>query len=283
MMCILIFISMNQVCAEDSTRTERESRSASQEVEANKWYLGVNTGAGVITNPLHGGKNLPLILLPEIAYYGEKWFFDNGRLGYAFHETSSHVFNVVAEFNPETRFFIDFHPSNVFALQTSSSFVNSTEKNELNAERISVNDISKRRWALDAGLSYHYIHNNHIFSLQALADVSNVYKGTRSAVQWQTLQQIGQLELTPSLGVWYKSAKLNDYFYGLSAKETSHGKIGVGSSWQPYAKIDARWPLSEGNSLRFHLAYYDYSGVDDSPLFEHTYSMTAFIGFNHIF
>ena len=49
-------------------------------------------------------------------------------------------------------------------------------------------------------------------------------------------------------------------------RETSYGEIDVGSSWQPYAKIDARWPLSEANSLRFHLAYYDYSAVDDSPL-----------------
>jgi outer membrane protein len=41
--------------------------------------------------------------------------------------------------------------------------------------------------------------------------------------------------------------------------------------------------LSEANSLRFHVAYYDYSAMDGSPLFERNYSMTAFIGFDHTF
>ena len=287
-MCAAIYaltvMLVNQAYADDSTRTERESRKANQEIETNQWHISINTGIGAITNPLHGGDNLPLVLLPEVAYYADKWFFDNGRLGYSFLESNSHVLNVVTEFNPETRFFIDFHPSNVFALNSSSSFiVESTSSNELSSKTASVDDIRHRRWALDAGLSYHYIQNNHVFSVQALMDVSGVYNGMRSALQWQSHYQVGNLSVAPSLGIWYKSADLNDYFYGLSAEETSYGEIDVGSSWQPYAKIDARWPLSEANSLRFHLAYYDYSAVDDSPLFEHTYSMTAFIGFNHIF
>ncbi len=287
-MCVIVFsvllLLSSKVYADESTRTERESRVASQEIDINRWHVSVNAGIGVMTNPLHGGKNLPLVVLPEIAYYSEKWFFDNGRLGYSFHESASHVVNFVTEFNPETRFFIDFHPSNVFALQTSNSFmVESTTSDELVEKRATIDDVLKRRWALDAGVSYHYVRDNHIFSLQALADVSGVYQGMRSALQWQAHYQVDDLEIMPSMGIWYKSAKLNDYFYGLSAEESSNGVIGVGSSWQPYAKIDARWPLSETNSLRFHLAYYDYSAVDDSPLFEHTYSMTAFIGFNHIF
>lgn len=281
----LALVCVGQAYADDSTRTERESRMANQQIDTEQWHLSVNTGAGVITNPLHEGDNLPLILLPEVAFYGEQWFFDNGRLGYSLHESDTHVVNIVTEFNPETRFFIDFHPSNVFALQTSNSFVvESTSSDELVEKSVvTTNDVKKRRWALDAGLSYHYIRSNHVFSVQVLADVSGVYKGARSALQWQSHHQLGRLSIAPSLGVWYKSNELNDYFYGLSAEESSYGEIEVGSSWQPYAKIDARWPLGETNSLRFHLAYYDYSAVDDSPLFEHTYSMTAFIGFNHIF
>ncbi len=280
----LAVMCLGQAYADNSMRTERESRVANQHIETQQWHLGINTGFGVITNPLHGGDNLPLVVLPEVAYYGEQWFFDNGRLGYSFQESDSHVVNFVTEFNPETRFFVDFHPSNVFALQTSSgSIVESTTSNDLAEKSVLTSDIKKRRWALDAGLSYHYIYNHHVFSIQALADVSGVYKGLRSAIQWQSHLQLGRLNLVPSLGVWYKSTKLNDYFYGLSAEESSYGEIEVGSSWQAYAKIDARWPLNKANSLRFHLAYYDYSAVDDSPLFEHTYSMTAFIGFNHIF
>ena len=94
---------------------------------------------------------------------------------------------------------------------------------------------------------------------------------------------IGKLKIKPTLGVNYKSAELNSYFYGLKEGETQFGKIDVGSSWQAYAKIDARWSLSKADSLRFHVAYYDYSAMDGSPLFERTYSMTAFIGFDRTF
>ncbi len=254
-----------------------------QNIITGQWHLSVNTGLGVMTNPLQGGDNLPLVLIPEVAYYGEQFFFDNGRIGYGLKPDSPHVFNLVAEFNPETRFFVDWHPSNVFALSSASS-LNFTQNEQFEQQpKIAITELDKRKWALDSGLSYHYIHQRHVFSAQALADVSGVYKGWRAALQWQMHHNIGELRVKPSLGIWYKSTDLNNYFYGVTEKENPNGAIAVGSSWQPYAKIDARWPLNEANSVRFHLAYYDYSALDDSPLFEQTYSMTAFIGFDHIF
>ena len=76
-MCALVYaifgMLVSQASADDSTRTERESRVANQQIDTQQWHLSINTGAGVITNPLHGGDNLPLLVLPEIAFYGEKW------------------------------------------------------------------------------------------------------------------------------------------------------------------------------------------------------------------
>lgn len=254
-----------------------------QNITMDEWHLSLNFGLGVMSNPLHGGDDLPLVVLPEVAYYGEQFFFDNGRLGYSLSQDSAHMVNLVSEFNPETRFFVDWHPSNIFALTSANSLA--TSNNELHSQqpRLNIEQLDKRKWALDAGVSYHYVYQQHVFSVQTLADISGVYEGWRSALQWQMHNKIGELLIKPSVGIWYKSAALNTYFYGVSAKESPNGAIEVGSSWQPYAKIDARWPLNEANSLRFHLAYYDYSALDDSPLFEQTYSMTAFIGFDHIF
>ena len=44
--------------------------------------------------------------IPDIAYYGESWYFDNAQLGHTFVEHSEHVLSVVTEFNPETRFLL---------------------------------------------------------------------------------------------------------------------------------------------------------------------------------
>jgi outer membrane protein len=255
-----------------------------QDITTGQWHLSLNTGLGVITNPLAGGGDLPLVLIPDIAYYGEQFFFDNGRLGYSLIQDSPHTFNLVTEFNSETRFFVDWHPSNIFALRSESSFTNSENELQIQQPSLDIRELDKRKWALDAGLSYHYSYQQHVFSVQALADVSGVYDGWRSALQWQMHKNIGELQIKPTIGIWYKSAALNTYFYGVTEKESPVRAIEVGSSWQPYAKIDARWPLNGANSLRFHLAYYDYSALaDDSPLFEQTYSLTAFIGFDHIF
>ncbi|NMM40783.1 MipA/OmpV family protein [Pseudoalteromonas arctica] len=262
----------------------KQSEEPSQGIIPGQWHLSLNLGLGVMSNPLNGGDNLPLVVIPDVAYYGEQFFFDNGRLGYSLVQDTPHIFNLVSELNPETRFFVDWHPSNLFALTSANSLLTSnSELNKQQQPQLNIDQLDKRKWALDAGLSYHYVFEQHVFSVQALADVSGVYEGWRSALQWQMHNEIGELQIKPSIGIWYKSAALNTYFYGITEKESPNGAVEIGSSWQPYAKIDARWPLNEANYLRFYVAYYDYSALDDSPLFEQTYSMTAFIGFDHIF
>ncbi|TMO04058.1 MipA/OmpV family protein [Pseudoalteromonas sp. S558] len=256
-----------------------------QHIATEQWHLSLSAGIGVITNPLRGGNNIPLVLIPQVAFYAEQWFFDNGRLGYSFVQAPKHHFNFVSELNTESRFFINWHPRNILSL-SSSSLSNQVvdEGNSSPSKYANINDVQKRHIAFDVGAAYHYVKNDaNVFSIQALHDITSVYNGIHAAMQWQHHTQIGQLKLKQTMGINYKSAELNNYFYGLKAGETQFGKIDVGSSWQPYAKIDARWPLSKANSLRFHLAYYDYSAMDSSPLFERTYSMTAFIGLDHTF
>ena len=91
-----------------------------QDITTDRLHLSLSAGAGVITNPLHGGDNIPLVLIPQVAFYAEQWFFDNGRLGYSFLQTPKHHFNLVGELNSESRFFIDWHPKNVFTLQSGA-------------------------------------------------------------------------------------------------------------------------------------------------------------------
>ncbi len=255
-----------------------------QDITTDRLHLSLSVGAGVITNPLHGGDNIPLVLIPQVAFYAEQWFFDNGRIGYSFLQTPKHHFNLVGELNSESRFFIDWHPKNVFSLQSSTLNNQFVMQDEASSSRyVDIDNLHKRQIALDAGIAYHYVNEDHVFSVQALHDITDVYRGARAALQWQYHTVLGKLKIKPTLGINYKSAELNSYFYGLNEGETQFGKIDVGSSWQPYAKIDARWPLGKADSLRFHVAYYDYSTMDGSPLFERTYSMTAFIGFDRTF
>ncbi|NWL16927.1 MipA/OmpV family protein [Pseudoalteromonas sp. Scap03] len=254
-----------------------------QNITTDELKMSVSLGVGVISNPLYGADNIPLVVVPQVAYYGQNWFFDNGRLGYSFIQSDTHNISFVSEINPESRFFIDWHPKNIFPLTTMSNNEILESQDVESPRQININNIQKRRVVLDAGVSYVFVKQQQVFSAQLLHDVNSVYNSYRGSLQWQYHFDLKLLKLKSTLGVNYKSAKLNNYFYGLNSAEFSYGKIEVGSSWQPYAKIDARWPVGKANALRFHLAYYDYSAMDSSPLFEHDYSMTAFIGFEHTF
>jgi outer membrane protein len=254
-----------------------------QNITTDELKMSVSLGVGVISNPLYGADNIPLVVVPQVAYYGQNWFFDNGRLGYSFIQSDTHSISFVSEINPESRFFIDWHPQNIFPLTTMSNNEILESQDVESPRQININNIQKRRVVLDAGVSYVFVKQQQVFSAQLLHDVNSVYNSYRGSLQWQYHFDLKLLKLKSTLGVNYKSAKLNNYFYGLNSAEFSYGKIEVGSSWQPYAKIDARWPVGKANALRFHLAYYDYSAMDSSPLFEHDYSMTAFIGFEHTF
>ena len=41
------------------------------------WNFSVALGAGVRTNPLVNGQGLPLVVVPQVSYYGERFFLDN--------------------------------------------------------------------------------------------------------------------------------------------------------------------------------------------------------------
>jgi len=51
-------------------------------VAAGTWEVKIAVGAGVRTNPLEGADDIPLVLLPQINYYGKRFFLDNWELGY---------------------------------------------------------------------------------------------------------------------------------------------------------------------------------------------------------
>jgi len=282
-LCLNFLLTCFTLSAKPNTYLDQEF--SEQHVQSHQLIFSINAGVGVITNPLRGGDNVPLVVIPQIAFYAEDWFFDNGRLGYSLLQTSKHQLNIVSELNTESRFFIDWHPSNVLTLQSSSAdspfYLQAAEASSV--KNVNLNDLHKRHLALDTGLAYHYVSDHHVFSVQLLHDVTNVYNGVRGALQWQYHTQLGPVNIKPSFGLNYKSAELNTYYYGLKDGETLLGHVEVASSWQPYAKIDGRLPLRDEYSVRFHLAYYDYSAINDSPLLERDYSMTAFIGFERTF
>ena len=81
-------------------------------VEVDTWRVNVGIGAGMRSNPLHGGDDTPLILLPEVSYYGERFFLENLEMGFTLFENERHQLNALVTPSYDQMYFNRWDPFN---------------------------------------------------------------------------------------------------------------------------------------------------------------------------
>lgn len=238
--------------------------------------LGIAFGMGTITNPLHDGDNFPLVLIPDIAYYGERFYFDNGQLGFTFLEKNRHVVSVVSEFNPENRFFVTWHPANVFINRNAIT-------EPASRDRISISEINRPDWALDGGVNYQYIAESWRFSADVLHDISEVHSGHRVALSLAKGWYFDSGVLSVRLGLDYLSHKLADYYYGIQADDNVDLIFEQDAAFLPALELSWQMPINERFGLLAKIKYHNVGSLSDSPLFSSDESVTIFTGVTHVF
>lgn len=101
-------VSANAACTAESTDC----------VEVGKWQISVAVGAGVRTNPVLDRKDIPLLVLPEVSYTGERFFIQNLDFGFILLENEAHRLNFLATPSYDQVFFHRWNPSN-FVVSTA--------------------------------------------------------------------------------------------------------------------------------------------------------------------
>ena len=261
-------------------------------IAENSWKIGIAIGLGGRTNPLVDGDTIPLLIVPDIAYYAESAYFDNGELGWQLlpSPTTSIEFFVAPNF--EQANFSFWHTANLLA--PSSLNENSPDPGADGSEPpigeqpdwISVDDIASRDWAFDAGFRWQWYSDNHHFSVSVAHDASKVYEDAHASIKYQYLTQLKgwHIRISPFLK-WYSDG-LTDYYYGISERDTQSGEfiytasggLQYGLSLYAAYKINANWHgLVRANLTQLH------SGMTDSPLVEDNSIYTAFAGFAYRF
>lgn len=81
-------------------------------VEVGAWRLNLGVGAGLRSNPLHSGDDIPLVLLPEVSYYGERLFVENLEMGFTLLEDSRHQLNALVTPGYDQMYFNRWDPFN---------------------------------------------------------------------------------------------------------------------------------------------------------------------------
>ncbi|MBZ9613508.1 MipA/OmpV family protein [Rheinheimera maricola] len=247
-------------------------------------HLSMALGYGQRSNPLHGGKELSLVVLPEIYYYSEHWFFDNGILGSSMALSDNVQLSVLGQLNQEKGYFKKWFSGNVLQFNTATVGP-ALETAFVSRADITLQQVNKRPTAFDLGVQLDWFSDTWQAQAALWQDISNSYNGQHASISlnrgWQKFSSSWQL----SLRLYWKSAKLIDTYYGIDDNEALflpryNGK----PSWQPELRLNWQKPLSERVSL---LAFVRYLHLDDamtqSPLVRSDKVTTWFLGVSYRF
>ena len=259
-------------------------------VPVGEWHFSVALGAGVYTNPLHGGKHIPLVLIPYVSYYDEKFFIENTTIGYTLLDQAGWNISLVGQLNHEQAFFERWHPNNIFVASAHSSFINGEIAAD-NVERtIDVQDVSHRDWAYDSGLLINwYLTSKSQLTLEVLHDISNVYQGAHATIDYRyrtTFGFIKKSKLELATGISWKSSQLTNYYYGLSEKDTDDSLLHyrANAAWSPYIGLAFNKRLSKDWQLKVNIKREFLSNsITNSPLIRKNHVDTVFLGVKYVY
>ncbi|GGW81407.1 outer membrane MltA-interaction protein MipA [Alteromonas halophila] len=239
-------------------------------------------GIGGRSNPLVDGDTIPYVLLPDIAYYGETFYFDNLETGVQFFPSSNTSIDVFVVPNAEKANFSFWHSANILIPAATLSSNGLVDKAQQEPQRISVDDVSSRRWALDAGVRWQWHNRNHHVRLMLASDISSVYNGQHGALEYRyTTSPTQHLRIAVGTKLLYKGKGLSDYYYGIHADDkpasatvyTAAGGMQIGVDISALYRINNHWRwLARVGARRLH------SGMTDSPLVEDNTVYTMFAG-----
>ena len=258
-------------------------------IEKRSWHLGIALGVGVKTNPLVDGDNIPLIILPDIAWYAEQAYFDNGELGYQWLNQSKFAFETFLQLDRESAFFSFLHPANILAPRegfTPASPDQSVGDTQISLRNLSIDEIASRKWAINGGIRGHYFLSSGEWQLSFQQDISNVHQGQQVGLEYSHRWLWGNFKLGLRIGADWKSNRLIDYYYGVSERDTVLRELYFSgkSGWQPYLSISAQKPINENWSWLANIGYRALpDSLTKSPLVEQDNVSNVFLGIAYRF
>jgi outer membrane protein len=174
------------------------------------WRLGIALGYGERSNPLILAEDIPLAVDLDIAWFGKYFYFDNGDIGLTFADTPAVTASLTARFNSDR----------VFFAKTNTRFVSVGLAGEPLAADIQVK-VPERDFAVEAG--FELLSDGRWGHLQFSAhhDVSGTHDGYELDVNYGVGWRLERWYFEPSVGASFKSADMNNYYWGVRQEESS--------------------------------------------------------------
>jgi outer membrane protein len=250
-----------------------------------RWRLGAAVGYGRRSNPLIQSDDIPVAIDLDVAYFGDRWFFDNGDLGIELLDNDLFTTNLVARVNSDRAFFSKTNTRyvtySIMAGGLTATAVSPTTGLPLTPAEAQPLKPPKRSYAIEAGFETLMSGEWGQAALHAFHDVSGTHDGYEIAADYSYRITRGRLSVTPSLGVSWKSAAMSDYYWGVHPDEASltlspyEARGGLG--WQAGVRLNYYLTKQLRLALSSNYERLQYS-VAQSPLVERDYVLAWFGG-----
>jgi MipA family protein len=243
-------------------------------VEVGQLNITLSLGAGTRTNPLLGESDIPLVVIPQVSYYGKRFFLENLDLGFTLHEGASNTFNLIASPGYDRVFFYRDDLQNIFVSGAGGAItVSAPPVAEFDSPTLEL-PVRKRHTTYLAGPEWLFHYGPVVGQIDALYEVTGRHDGyeVRAAVAAPIIQTENSLVI--STGLTWKSAALVRYYYGVD------NFYEPGSALNPFLKLGYTRALSDRWSFNA-FAHYEHLGdaIADSPLVAEKGVTTVFAGF----
>jgi MipA family protein len=251
--------------------------------DESRWQFSVGLGVGVRTNPVMDNDNIPLIILPQFSYQGERFFIQNLDFGYALFQNDKQEFNLLLTPSYDQIFFNEWDVSNFVNHSTLASMAASDKNSpmlEANNRAIDKSRLHDRHMAALAGVEYSHNFYDVDIQVQVLQEVTGYYDGNEVRLALSKSISAGKHDVKLTLGANWQNAATINYFYGLPEKD-SPGNFAyeADAGLTGLLRFDWSYQLDEHWSLRFFTSYRHLSNsISNSPLITKNNVITAFAG-----
>lgn len=287
--------------------TAAQQGAEQQAGEASPWTIGVALGQGRRINPFIGSDDTDINAVLDLAWYGERLFFDNGDFGLTLSSSAQLNVNALLVFNNERNYYsylnngssgLDILNLKRLAQDHGLGFPGIAGGEEVDLDALSPAELetlvfkdvdlslAERDFAANSGVEFLYSHAWGNLQGQLLTDVSGVHNGQSAWFAYSYPWYTRSSQFNLSLGLEYKSAKLTDYYYGVRPSESIQGRPAyrAGSGTNRVLRFSASHELSErwrvvGVMEREYLS----EAIRNSPIIERGEVNTVFVGLYYQF
>jgi outer membrane protein len=275
-----LLASMAFAAPSQTAPTEADCQQASDNCAAiGRWNFSVALGAGVRTNPVIHSQDIPLVVIPQVSYYGKRVFLNNLDLGFTLAEGNSSSISLIASPGYDRVFFYRSDLQNIFVSGFSGSGYNATVVRS-DAQGAVAFPPKSRRITYLAGPEWTFKFEGVTGQVDLLHEITAQDHGNeiRAALGIPLIERgrIGSLGV--NVGITWKSAAIVNYYYG------SPNLYEAGSALNPFIKFKFSRPLS-GKWRLDALVQYERLGraIANSPIVTEDQVVTAFIGATYPF